>query len=120
MRPDDERVNGRRPADVVIPSWFPGAPACFDFAVSSPHRQTARALAFQGMGRAAQEYEVVKRTHLDTDAQCRQQGMLFIPLVAEPSGGWGPNGADTLRRLARASDMRLGEEPGTGWTRLLQ
>ena len=62
-RPDDVRVSGRRPADVYIPSWFHGAPAAFDFAVSSPHRQAARILAMQGVGCAAQEYEMVKRSH---------------------------------------------------------
>eukprot|EP00959_Pyramimonas_sp_CCMP1952_P220011 4599851-Pyramimonas_sp.AAC.1 len=77
-------------------------------------------MAFQGVGSAAEAYEVVKRTHLDTEALCRQQGLLFIPLVAEPTGGWGPTGAATLRLLARASDARLGEEPGSGATRLFQ
>ena len=84
------------------------------------HRQAARILAMQGVGRAAQEYEMVKRSHLDTETLCRRQGILFIPLVAEPSGGWGPKGAETIRRLARASDRRLGEEAGSGATRLFQ
>ncbi|CAK0860758.1 unnamed protein product, partial [Prorocentrum cordatum] len=81
-RPDDVQVNGRRPADVYMPPWFQGAPAAFDFAVSSPRRQAARVLAFQGVGRAAQEYELVKRNHLDTERQFQQQGVAFIPLVA--------------------------------------
>ncbi|CAK0798447.1 unnamed protein product, partial [Prorocentrum cordatum] len=66
-RPGDDRAIGRRPADVYIPSWHLGAPAAFDFAVSSPHRQAARGMAFQGVGSAAEAYEVVKRTHLDTE-----------------------------------------------------
>ncbi|CAK0809588.1 unnamed protein product [Prorocentrum cordatum] len=33
---------------------------------------------------APQAREVVKRTHLDTEALCRQQGVFFILLVAEP------------------------------------
>ncbi|CAK0836007.1 unnamed protein product [Prorocentrum cordatum] len=74
-RPDDVQVNGRRPADVYIPSWFQGAPAAFDFAVSSPRRQAARVLTFQEVGRAAQEYELVKRNHFDTERQCQQQGI---------------------------------------------
>jgi hypothetical protein len=119
-RPDDVQVNGRRPADVYIPFWFQGAPAAFDFAVSSPRRQAARVLAFQEVGRASQEYELVKRNHLDTERQCQQQGIVFFPPVAEPSGGWGPTGAETLRRLARASDRRRGEELGAGAARLFQ
>ena len=63
---------------------------------------------------------MVKRHHLDTELVCRQQGIAFIPLVAEPSGGWGPTGVDTLGRLARASDRRLGDEPGTGAKHLFQ
>ena len=77
-------------------------------------------MAFQGIGHAAQEYEMVKRSHLDTERLCRQQGIVFIPLVAEPSGGWGPTGADTLRRLARASDRRGGDELGAGAAQLFQ
>ncbi|CAK0899032.1 unnamed protein product, partial [Prorocentrum cordatum] len=59
-RPGDDRAIGRRPADVCIPSWHLGTPAAFDFAA-------ARGMAFQGVGSAADAYEVVKRTHLDTE-----------------------------------------------------
>ena len=61
--PRARKGDGDPPADVYIPSWFHGAPAAFDFAVSSPHRQAARTLAMQGVGRAVQEYEMVKRSH---------------------------------------------------------
>ena len=63
---------------------------------------------------------MVKRSHLDTERLCRQQGIVFIPLVAEPSGGWGPTGADTLRQLARASDRRGGDELRAGAAQLFQ
>ncbi|CAK0834577.1 unnamed protein product, partial [Prorocentrum cordatum] len=118
-RPHDVQVNGHRPADVYVPSWFQGASAAFDFAVSSLDKQAACVLAFHEVGRPAQEYELVKRS-LDTERQCQQQGIGFIPLVAEPSGEWGPTGADTLRRLARASDWRRGERLGAGAARLFQ
>ncbi|CAK0818161.1 unnamed protein product [Prorocentrum cordatum] len=72
-RPDDAHANGRQPADVYYPSWLQGAPAAFDFAVSSPHRQSARVLAFQEVGRAAQEYESVKRNHATTRVLLRSR-----------------------------------------------
>jgi hypothetical protein len=43
-----------------------------------------------------------------------------VPLVAEPSGGWGPTGVDTLRRLARAAALRTGEQTGSVKSRFFQ
>ena len=39
--------------------------------------------------------------------------MQFVPMVAEPSGGWGPSGLAVLRRLAQASESRRGMKRGT-------
>ena len=40
-----------------------------------------------------------------------QQGIAFIPLVAETSGGWGPSGMCTLETLARAAATRSDNLP---------
>jgi len=111
---------GRRPADFFIPSWSHGAPAAFDLAVSSPQRQAALARNFREVGAAAALYEDTKRTHLNTADTCASQGLTFVPLVAEPSGGWGPTGAKTLRRLAKAVELRTGAPAGSVRAQLFQ
>ena len=42
-----------------------------------------------------------KRTYLQTEEECRQQGVQFVPLVAETSGGWGASAFATFRRMAK-------------------
>ena len=114
LPPDPEKPDshGRRPADVFLPSWCHGAPAAFDLAVSSPQRQEALQLVALGPGKAVQAYEHTKRQHLHTEAMCKQQGLVFLPLVAEPSGGWGPTAVMVLKRMARAAEHRRGLPKG--------
>ena len=62
-------------------------------------------------GAAAEAYEQYKRDFLGTAAECQRQGLSFIPMIAEPSGGWGPSGLCTLKALSRAAVARTNEEP---------
>ena len=108
-RPDDPTANNlRRPADVFIPTWVHGSPAAFDLAITSPQRQDILAQAASETGAAAVDYESRKRQYLDTEEECQQQGILFVPLVAESSGGWGPTALATFRRLAKRAGERGG------------
>ena len=110
-RPDDPLgSNLRRPADVFLPSWIHGAPAALDFAVVSPQRQDVVSEAASGAGVAASHYEAHKRNFLNTASECQQQRVNFFPMVAESTGGWGPEGLKTLRRLAKVSAARTGSE----------
>jgi len=111
--PDTPGSNLRRPADVFLPSWSGGAPAALDLAITSPQRLDVLRQASLRKGAAAEAYEVYKRNYLDTSAVCTSQGLSFIPMVAEPSGGWGPSGFCTLKALARAAAARspTGAEP---------
>ena len=118
--PDNLGPNSRRPADVYIPSWSQDAPAALDLAISSPQRQAALAQDFREVGQAAAAYEDVKRSHLNTAQSCAAQGLTFVPLVAEPSGGWGPSGVTALRRLARAVELRTGEHRAAVGARFFQ
>ena len=59
-------------------------------------------------GAAAVEYEGRKRQFLNTEEECRQQGILFVPLVAESSGGWGPTALSTFRKIAKRAAGRGG------------
>ena len=108
-RPDEPTgTNLRRPADVFVPSWTHGQPAAFDVAITSPQRQEALRQAAQQAGSAACAYEGHKRSYLQTEEECRQQGILFIPLVAETSGGWGPSAIRTFAKWAKLSTSRGG------------
>ena len=87
-RPDDPSgANLRRPADVFDPPWIHGHPVAFDLAITSPQRQDALRQAALQVGSAARNYEDHKRSYLQTEEECRQQGIIFTPLVAEASGG---------------------------------
>ena len=55
-----------------------------------------------------------------TEAECTAQGIQFVPVVAETSGGWGPTGVDTLQRLAKAKARRTGEETGKVLSQFLE
>ena len=112
-RPDDPSgSNLRRPADVYAPSWTHGQPAAFDLAITSPQRQETLSQASLGAGHAASQYKGHKRTHLGTEEDCRRQGILFVPLVAESSGGWGPSAMATFTRWAKLATGR-GVQPAS-------
>ena len=120
-RPDDPfSPNLRRPADVFLPSWSHGVPAALDFAVTSPQRQDIMGQAARETGAAAAAYEQWKRDFLNTDIECTQQGVCFVPVVAESTGGWGAEGVKTLRQLAKAAGGRSGRAPQGAFTELLQ
>ena len=110
--PEQPDADRRRPADCYVPSWHTGSPAAFDFAITSPHRDDIRLEASRKCGAAAEAYEVVKRRYLDTAADCQRQGFAFIPIVGEPSGGWGPSALCAFKALDRAIVAISGTTPG--------
>lgn len=102
---------GRRPADVWVGSWGAHGQAAFDLAVTSGLRQGAVAASAVTGARAAEDYEARKRAHLQTAALCAEEGLQFIPLVAEAaSGGWAPVAMRTWHQLAQSIAARSGEE----------
>ncbi len=109
--PEQPDAGQRRPADVFVPSWKLGGPAAFDIAITSPHRLDVLAQACLKPGAAAEAYEHHKRVYLDTAADCQRQGLAFIPIVAESSGGWGPSAQCVFKALARSIAVLSGREP---------
>ena len=97
-----------------------GTPAALDFAVTSPQRSDYLALFAQTRASAASEYEGYKRRYMGTEQDCARQGITFIPMVAEPSGAWGPQGLKTLSALAHAKALHSGVEAGPVMGHLLQ
>ena len=69
---------------------------------------------------SAREYAGVKRAHLRTEAQCREAGVEFVPVVAESTGAWEPTAAKVLRQLARSVGLARGKPVATTLPELLQ
>jgi hypothetical protein len=118
--PDEPSSNLRRPADVYLPSWKNGSPAALDFAGTSPHRLDALARTAAGGESAAEAYTSFKRNFQNTAEECRRQGILFVPMVFEPSGAWAPDALRTLRELANISARRSGAEQSAVLGNMLQ
>ena len=64
-------------------------------------------------------YEQTKRRHLDTALQCANQGITFVPMVAEPTGAWGPVALKTFAALSKTAAAESGSTPGTTLAQLL-
>ena len=79
--------SGRRPADVYLPAWGIRGPAAFDLAVTSGLTSGSVASSALHAGKVAAAYEDRKRSFQDTETLCRGQGLQFVPLVAEATGG---------------------------------
>jgi len=110
-RPGQISAQLRRPADVYLPSWQGGQAAALDVAITSPQRLDIRTEASTRMGAAAAAYEVTKREYLGTAADCQSNGIAFIPMIAETSGGWGVSGICTLKALARTVAAQTNQTP---------
>ena len=85
---------------MYLPFWN-GKPAALDFAITSPHQARSPPDALHNSGATARAYECFKRSHLRTAEDCEAQGMAFLPMVAEPSGGWGPSAVCTFKAMAK-------------------
>eukprot|EP00660_Eupelagonema_oceanica_P019390 gene19390-biopygen10461 len=91
----------RRPADAFLPSFRLGSRAALDFAVTSGLRNGFVFLSAADGGSAVGAYEARKCMHLDTAAHCKEDGILFIPMVVEACGGaWGPAARSVWAEIA--------------------
>ena len=116
-----DQSSNRRPADVYIPRWRRGAPAALDFAVTSGLRGNILARSSVDGSAAPTEYENFKRTHLETESKCREEGLTFIPMICEADGGgWGPAAHKVWSVLAKEKALIAGEKDSTIVSRLLQ
>ena len=111
----------RRPADVYLPRWHQGTPAALDFAVTSGLRPELITASAQDGSAAATIYEDMKSAHLETFRHCRAEGIRFIPIVMEASGGgWGPQAHLVWAELAKCKSIVTGEPEATTASQLLQ
>ena len=116
---DMNNSQARRPADVYLPA-FAGSPTAFDFAITAPQRQETLAQASVRTAAAAEAYARHKELHLHTAQACEQQGVKFVPLVAECTGTWDPSALKVLKHVAHAAAAKTGEEPAVCYNQLLQ
>ena len=107
----------RRPADIFIPRWAGGRDAALDVMVTHPLKEGTRARAATEPGYALTlAYNNKMRGAAD---QCDQQGIAFIPVVAESLGGWHKVGLEQLRKLGSALARHTGQEEGETISHLL-
>ena len=119
QRPEDARVERRRPADVYLPA-LAGTPAALDLAVTAPQRQESLAQAGQQSLAAAASYAEAKAAHLQTARACAEQGVRFILLVAEATGAWDKEASKTLLLISRAVAAREEGQPALVHAEMLQ
>ena len=98
----------RRPADVLIPSWADGLDCALDVTVVNPLQVATVAQAAETAGHALTfAFERKMRGAFD---ECMQQGIKFIPIVAETLGGWDKVAVEEIKKLATAKARHAGGE----------
>ena len=70
---------------------------------------------------AVKAYEQFKRSHMDTEFICQEEGINFIPLICEATGGgWGPAANTVWSEIAKTKSTLTGENVSITANRLLQ
>ena len=70
---------------------------------------------------AVNAYETFKRTSLDTEHTCKEEGIAFIPIICEADGDdWGPAAQAVWSELAKNKSVLTGEQDSITVTHLLQ
>ena len=111
----------RRPADVYLPRWRRGAAAALDLAVTSGLRSDIVRNSAEDGTSAVKAYEERKRSYMDTEAICQEEGISFIPIICEADGGgWGPAAHRVWSVLAKNKSVRSGEYVSTTIAHMLQ
>ena len=108
-------------SDVYLPCWTLGKPAALDFAVTSGLRLGEISNSLRDRSTACADYESRKRSFLDTEALCKQEGITFVPMVVEASGGgWGAEARGLFKEVAKTSARLTGDPPSVKQEQLLQ
>ena len=110
----------RRPADILVPLCAGGRDAAFDVTVVHPLQDATVVRAATEPGHALNFAHDRKLRGAEED--CRQQGIAFLPLVAESLGGWHPCAEREVRKLGSALARHTGQLEGEAiahlWGRL--
>ena len=115
------RAQARRPADIWVPATGARPPLAVDFAVTSGLRRLAPGPQADLVTPVFEDYENHKRSFQDTDAQCRHQGLTFIPFIIEAhAGGLSPLARRTLDAFSSEIATRSHEAPAAVALRVAQ
>ena len=102
--------NNRRPADVFLPHWAGGLDAALDVTITHPLQDATRAGAATTPGHAMTL--AFNNKCRNTEELCREQGIKFIPIVAESLGGWHRVALEQFSKLGSALARHTGQEEG--------
>ena len=110
--------NNRRPADVFVPLWAGGLDAALDVTITHPLQDATRARAATTPGHAMTvAFDNKCRV---TEDLCREQGIAFIPVVAESLGGWHKVALEQLHKLSSALARHTGQEEAEKFDHLVK
>jgi hypothetical protein len=85
------------PADILIPSWSSGKPACIDVTIVSPMVKSGNSvLGLSALSRA------VDRKKQKYDSLCNDHGYTFIPFACDTFGGLSDESLSLLIKLQRS------------------
>ena len=109
----------RRPADVLVPNWVGGKDAAMDVTIT-PLQAATMPGAANTAGHALDHAH--GRKVRGAEEECRRQGIVFLPLVAETFGGWHSSAGREVRKLGAALARQTGQDEGEAashlWRRL--
>ena len=98
----------KRPADVFIPSWAEGLDCALDVTIINPLQDATVVQAAAEPGHALGV--AFSRKMRGAGDECQEQGIKFMPVVAETLGGWDRVAIREIKKLATAKARHLGSE----------
>ena len=88
---------------MYIPRLGTHGRTALDFAVTSGLRTCLLTQSASDASAAVNAYATSKRSHLNTEEQCQEEGITFIPMIVDGAGGgWGDDAERVCATLARA------------------
>ena len=97
-----------RPADVLIPRWTAGRDTALDVSIIHPFQQATCAREANDPGFSLRfAYDNKMR---GTAELCRQQGIEFLPIIANSVGGWHNEALNQFKKLGSALSRNTGTD----------
>ena len=103
---------------MFLPYWSGGRDTAWDVTVTHPLQRATVTRAATTPGHAADK--AYSRKMRAAGEECRQQGIVFIPLAVETLGGWHKVAEGELRKLGSALARQTGQEEGVAISHIFQ
>ena len=97
-----------RPADIFVPNFAASQAACLDFAVTHTQQPNTLQRASVCGGAAAAQYEVIVKDK-KFGMQCKDAGLVLVPMVVEVFGTWGERSEEAFALVSKACGNRASE-----------